>query len=379
MSTRFTMLALALALLAPATGVAGESVRPFGDVRGGFFATEREARDGTETDTDELKLRLRLGAEAKLSEEWLVRGRLAGRFTTEQDRSRIWIKAWAPTRTGLEDGDTTIDELYLRYAPADGNWSLRFGRFQSKFELMGVAAKSLDRNDSPNVDITWTDGLHWQYKLTPGWQSHLVLQSNVSSGTGQTARAPLSFDDNGSRITAFGALEASAPLGPLTQRVFAVTWMPETLATDGLGADKREDYYAWTAKLFAEWPVGAGGMRFGLGGEAGYAPNTPTESAVNAGSGGSADGVAGQLSFNLLDFAPGHNIGFVAGHVGAGWLLSPDFRNNDTLLEIRYQWRISKTWSMETRIRRREEIDIPASAPQERIDDDFYLRFSGRF
>lgn len=383
MSSRFMMLALAmavaLALLAPAPGESAESVRAFGDVRGGFYATEREARDGTESDTDELKLRLRLGVEAALSDAWLARGRLAGRFTTEQDRSRVWIKAWAPTRTGLEDGDTTIDELFLRYAPAGGDWSLRFGRFQSKFELMGVAAKSLDRNDSPNVDITWTDGLHWQYKLAPRWQSHLVLQSNVSSGTGPTARAPLAFDDNGSRITTFGALEATAPLGALKQRVFGVTWMPQSLATDGLGAEKREDYFAFTARLFAEWPVGTNGMRFGLGGEAGYAPNTPVESAVNAGTGGSADGAAGQVSLNLLDFAPGHNIGFVAGRVGAGWLLSPDFRNNDTLLEVRYQWRITKAWSMEARIRRREEIDIPASALQERVDDDVYVRFTGKF
>lgn len=356
-----------------------DRIHYFGDARIAFYASEREARDASETRDEGLRMRLRVGAETGLGDEWQLRGRLAGRYTTDQDRSRFWMKAWAPTRTGLDEGDATIDELFLRYAPADSDWSLRLGRFQGKFALLGVASKSFDRNDSPNVDITWTDGAHLQYEHGPSWRSHLVLQANASSGTGQTARAPLVFDDDGSRVTAFAALEATAPWGPLTQRLFAVTWMPDTLATDGLGATTRDDYFALTAKLFAEWPIGAGGMRGGIGGELGYAPNTPVESVVGAGGDASANGGAHQFSLNLYDFAPGHNIALVYGRAGAGWLISPDFRNNDRLHEIRYQWRFSKTWSMETRLRRREEISVPAGTPRARIDDDFYLRFTGRF
>ena len=377
--SRVAKILLPVALLLPAVAAAVEPPRFFGDTRFGVYATEREARDETETSEEALKLRLRLGAEAQLSERWQARGRLAGRFTTEQDRSRFWLKAWAPTPTGLEDGDATIDELYLHYAEPGADWSLRMGRFQSKFALPGVASKSLDRNDSPNVDITWTEGIHWQYRFMDEWKSHLVLQRNVSSGSGQTARRPLTFDDDSSVITTFAALEAATPLGPLTQRLFAVTWMPETLAPDGISADRRQDYFAFTAKLFAEWPVGTSGMRAGLGGEAGYAPNTPTKAVVNAGGNGSADGRATQFSMNLFDFSPGHNIAFVYGSAGAGWLISPDFRNNDQLLEIRYQWKFAKNWSIETRLRRREESKTPAGTRQARIDDDFYFRFTGRF
>jgi len=377
--SRYSTAVLALALLAATGALRAEPVNTFGDARFAFYASEREARDGTITNDEGLRLRLRIGAEKKLSDEWLLRGRLAGRFTTDQDRFRFWLKAWAPTRTGLEDGDSTLDELFLHYAPDGGDWSLRIGRFQSKFELMGVAAKSLDRNDSPNVDITWTDGLHWQYALTPKWRSHVVLQSNASNGTGQTARVPLSFDDDASTVTTFAALEASKPLGPLKQRVFAVTWMPSALATDGIDAARREDYITLTAKLFAEWPIGDSGMRGGLGGEAGYAPNTPRESVVGAGTGSSADGWARTFSMNLLDFMPNHHIAFIFGRAGAGWLISPDFRNNDRLLEIRYQWHLSKTLSMEARLRRREEIDLPPGVDDPRIDDDFYLRFSAKF
>ena len=377
--SRYSTAVLALALLAATGALRAEPVNTFGDARFAFYASEREARDGTITNDEGLRLRLRIGAEKKLSDEWLLRGRLAGRFTTDQDRFRFWLKAWAPTRTGLEDGDATVDEFFLRYAPAGADWSLRVGRFQSKFELMGVASKAMDRNDSPNMEVTWTDGLHWQYALTPQWRSHLILQSNASSGTGQAARAPLAFDDGASRVTTFAALEASKPLGPLKQRLFAVTWMPSTLATDGIDAERREDYLAFTAKLFAEWPIGNSGMRGGLGGEAGYAPNTPRESVVGAGAGRSADGWARTFSMNMLDFMPNHDIAFVFGRAGAGWLISPDFRNNDRLLEIRYQWRLSKTLSMEARLRRREEIDLPPGVDDARIDDDFYLRFSAKF
>ncbi len=234
----------------------------FGDARFAYAVSERETRESESLPReDDLRLRLRLGAETRLSEEWKMRGRLAGRFSTEQDSSRFWLKAWAPTRTGLELGDATIDELYLDYVPAGGNWSLRAGRFQGKFALKGIASKSFDRNNSPNTDINWTDGLHFTYGTNSTWRSHLVLQSNASNGSGQVARAPLTFDDNSSHITMFAAVEAAEPLGSITQRLFTVTYMPSTLATDGLEAPARDDYLAFTAKLFAEWPVGPDAWR----------------------------------------------------------------------------------------------------------------------
>lgn len=379
MSYRMTVAAVLAVVIAPSTALCAEAVDGFGDARLAFYASEREARDGTETKDEGLRLRLRVGAETQLADGWMLRGRVAGRFTTDQDRTRFWTNGWTPTRTGLDEGDAAVDELFIRYAPEGASWSLRAGRFQSKIELMGVAGKSLDRNDSPNVDITWTDGLHLQYALSPAWRTHLVLQNTTSNGTSQATRGPLVFDDSSSRITTFAALESTQPLGPLKQRVFAATWMPDALATDGVGEARREDYLTFTTKLFAEWPIGTDGMRGGLGGEAGYAPNTPVESTVNAGQGNSADGWAYQFSMNLFDFAPNHNIAFVYGRAGSGWLISPDFRNNDRLMEIRYQLVISKTLSMEARLRRREEIDVPDDASQERIDDDFYLRLSAKF
>jgi hypothetical protein len=356
-----------------------EALKFFGDMRGGRYASEREARDGTETDEDDFRVRLRLGAEAALGERWRLRGRLAGRYSTDQDRSRFWLKAWAPTRTGLELGDTTIDELYLAYAPPGADWSLRIGRFQGKFELNGIAAKSLDRNDSPNVDVTWTDGLHWQYRVAPAWTSHLILQHNVSSGTGTTARAPLSFSDDSSRVTVFTGLESNVAWGPVKQRMVALTWMPDTLAPAGTSDPRREHYLALTGRASAEWPLGNEGLRLRFGAELGWAPNTPERTAINSGTSGDADGRAAQFSMDALEFFKGHGIGFVYGRAGGGWLLSPDFRNNDRLLEVRYQWRFAEKWSMEARVRRREELEVPVGTLQARIDDDVYVRLTGKF
>jgi hypothetical protein len=373
-------LAAAMLVLAhtPAAMSADDTVRAFGDVRLVFFANERDARDRTLTKNEGLRMRLRAGAEGRISEDWLIRGRLAGRYSTDQDRMRYWFKSWAPTNTGLEDGDTTIDELYLRYAPSAADWSLRVGRFQSVFKLDDVTGKSLDRRDSSNVSVNWTDGVHLQYALTPAWRTHLILQYNDRDGTGSVARAPLDFSASGSRVTTFAGLESTARVGPVKQRMIGVTWIPDALATEGVGESRRDDYVALTARGTAEWPIEDSDMRGVIGVEFGYAPNTPRREVMNAGEGRSG-GWAKQFSMNLLDFVPRHDIGFAYGSIDPGWLISANFRANELLLEGRYRWRMREDLTMEVRLRRREERYLPEGVGRPRIDDDAYLRFTRRF
>lgn len=376
-SLQAVLAALLMSLAAPAS--ADDSWQLFGDARMAFYASERESRDGEETREEGLRMRLRLGAESRLDEDWLVRGRLAARYTTDQDRTRFWLKTWAPTRNGLEDGDATVDELFVRYAPSGANWWVRAGRFQSAFTLQDLMGKSLDRNNSPNMEIHWTDGVHWRYALSPDWDSHVVVQGNARQGNGAVARAPLTFDDSGSRASLFTAIESTTRRGPLTQRVIGLTWMPNALATEGLNEARRDDYITVTARTAAEWPLGPTGMRGVLAGEVGYAPNKPDEDVMNVGGGSAAGGVAGQFSMTIFDFAPRHDISFLYGWADAGWLISPDFRPNDLLMEIRYRWRFSERWTLDSRLRRREERGLPAGVENPRVDDDFYLRLTGRF
>ena len=78
------------------------------------------------------------------------------------------------------------------------------------------------------------------------------------------------------------------------------------------------------------------------------------------------------------DFAPRHHIGLAVGRVDAGWLLSPDFRPNDSLAEIRYQWQFRPKTSMEARVRQRRELEHPVGS-RARVEDDVYLRLSHKF
>jgi hypothetical protein len=376
-----TMPWLLLLALAMPVAQAAEGWQYGGDVRGGYFSLERTARDGGETESDEYKFRLRLSADRQLAETLSFRARLAGIWSSEQEDSSFYLRGY-PSRPGigLATGDATLDELYIRYAPVDSGWTLRVGRMQTKFELPGVASKGLDRNDSPNVDVTWTDGLHLtQSTWLDGWNTHFILQHNHEKGASVTARAPLDFSDSGSRVSLFAGLEATEDLGPIVQRVIGLTYMPDALAPDGVMQAVREDYTTLDAKLAAAWPVGDSGRKLVAGMEVAYAFDTPSGAAVGTGETGDSDGFAWQLAASIYDIKPGHHLAVVTGEAGGGWLLSPDFRNNDGLHEIRYQWKFTTDWSMEARYRIREELRVPVGAGDAREDRDIYIRITGKF
>lgn len=349
-----------------------------GDFRGGYFASEGTARDGSEYDQDAFNARLRLAVERGFNERWHVRTRLAGRFSSDQNGSDVYLRGYAPTRTGAAFGDITLDEAYLGYqAPEDG---LRFkvGRFQTAFAVPGVASKGLDRNDSPNIDIQWTDGVHLDIPVAGGWRGHVVGQYRHRNGSGGVAHAPLDFTDSGSRATVFLGLENKQPLGAITQRMLSVTWMPDSLAELGLGNPAREDYMTVDARVAAEWPLRVGGPKLVVGGEVGYALKTPLDVAVGTGGNGDTGGLAWQVLASVYDFAPNHNIGIAVGRADAGWLLSPDYRPNDRSAEIRYQWQFLPKTSMEARVRERRELEHPI-ATRERVDRDLYVRVTHKF
>ena len=349
-----------------------------GDLRGGWFASERTARDGTETDQDAFNARLRVAVERGLGEHWTVRTRVAGRFSSEQDGTDVYLRGYAPTRTGAAFGDITLDEAYLGYRAPDDGLRLRIGRFQSAFALPGVASKGLDRNDSPNIDINWTDGVHLDMPVAGGWRGHVIGQYRHRKGSGAVAHAPLDFSDDGSRATWFLGLENRQRIGPVTQRMVSLTWMPDSLADRGLGDPAREDYLAIDARIAAEWPLREGGPRFVAGAEIGYAPRTPRAGVVGTGSGGDAGGLAWQVLASVYDFAPRHHIGIAVGRADAGWLLSPDYRPNDRSAEIRYQWQFLPKTSMEARVRERTELEHPAGN-RARVDRDVYVRLTHKF
>jgi hypothetical protein len=349
-----------------------------GDLRGGWFASEQTARNGNETDHDAFNARLRVAIERSLGEGWTARTRIAGRFSSDQDGTHAYLRGYAPTRSGAAFGDVTLDEAYLGYQAPGNGLRLKLGRFQTAFAVPGVASKGLDRNDSPNIDVQWTDGLHLDMPVAGDWRGHVIAQYRHENGSGGVAHAPLDFRDDGSRATLFLGLENKQRVGPITQRMVSLTWMPDSLASHGLGNDVRDDYTAIDARIAAEWPLGDGGARFVTGAEVGYAFQTPQYMATNIGGSGDTGGFAWQVQASVYDFAPKHHIGVAIGRADAGWLLSPDYRPNDRSAEIRYQWQFLPKTSMEARFRERTELEHPA-ATRARVDRDVYLRITHKF
>lgn len=346
-----------------------------GDLRTGFFTQRHDDRDGSRDGTDELAARLRLGASDRVSPTLRAVARIATRYSTYNSHPRFAFFDHIPDTDGLRSGDATFDLLSLAWTPAPG-WLVEAGRWQAAFELAGIAGGSLDRSDSPNVDITWTDGIHARYQGDSGWDAHAILQYNAAAGATSVRLPPLDFSGDGSRVTAFFALENQQHAGPIVQRAFDVTYLPQSLRADGIAAAGVEDYWAFVGRLAAEWPAGARGMRFLAGAELGYAPDTPGRGAVGLSGTGDAGGAAWQLSVNLLDVVPGHSIAYQHGRAQAGWLVSPDFRANEVLNEVRYEWAMPRGRVLTVRYRYREDLEVPETASQRRRDQDLFVRCS---
>jgi hypothetical protein len=127
-------------------------------MRSSFFSLNRDDRDGREESTHELRFRPRIGVRTKFNEQWRMQVRFAGRYSTHGSNFHFEIFDHIPMQDGLRQGDSTLDEIYAEYGPVNA-WEIRVGRFQSRALLRGVAEKSLDREDSPFTNITWTDGV----------------------------------------------------------------------------------------------------------------------------------------------------------------------------------------------------------------------------
>ncbi len=241
----------------------------------------------------------------------------------------------------------------------------------------GVYAKSLDRNDSNNVNVTWTDGFHGSYRADNGWQSHFILQRNAAEGTGSIRRGQLDFDDSDARNTYFLGFENTRSWGRIVQRGLDVSYLPASMLKDGDKSGRREDYWGMVGRFAFSWPRRREGTRLRAGLEMGYAPKVPTP--AGAGLGEKPDGLAWDVVASIMDFKPGHSIGINYAGTGHGWLMSPQFRPNEDLCEVRYQWRPKKLPLFEWRVRWREDLVQPVDTLRKRDMFDMYLRLTWEF
>jgi len=354
---------------------AGDWVTVIGDVRGGAYGSRTENRNASFSETQDVRARLRVGVQGIFSEHLRGTVRFAGHYSDEQTSTRFSLHEYNDSRAF---GQSTLDIANLEYVP-NPSWSITLGRMQTKFELDGVAKKSLDRNDSPNVDIDFTDGLHVVKKIEGGWRLHGIVQHNPERESTNVTRRPVDFADSSARQTLFLALENKQASGLFAQRGIDLTVIPNALLETGSANGPREDYYGLVGRMALRWPEIGGGSSFLWGIEVGYAPKTPQKAALKLGGSDRVGGMAWQTSFNLLDIFPNHSIGLVLGMADGGWLISPDFRENERLAEIRYQWKINKSLSLESRVRERVETDKQTTAAQRREGTDYYVRLTYKF
>lgn len=164
--------------------------------------------------------------------------------------------------------------------------------------------------------------------------------------------------------------------GPINQQGFDITYMPKSLMKDGGRNGRIENYTTFVGRFAASWPEGSTGRRLNVAGEIGYAPETPSRAAMGLAGTGDTDGLAWLVSASVVDFRQDHSVGINYGRADAGWLLSPQYRENEEAIEIRYMWRRSRNLAIDIRGRWREELEQLENAARKRQELNVFARFT---
>ncbi len=343
------------------------------DVRGSISWSDFELDDGESDRGAEIVGRIRFEGKWNPLESLRLTARIALVCADDSCDPELTFESGVAGNS-IDTGIIALDELFLQWFRTE-RFNLAAGRLQTKFVTRGgVFAKSLDRNNSNNASINWTDGLHGT--LTgKGWIAHLILEYNDEEGAGSVRRSPLDFSTSKSEITYFIAFENTKPFGYIVQRGIDISYLPDSL----LKNDGRENYWGIVARVAARFPLGARNRRLKVAGEVGYAPETPTRLATGTGTRGDTDGLAWNVSASVMDIVPRHSIGLLYGQTESGWLLSPQFGNNEEQIEARWSWRIAKSLTVDARIRQRQDLHRHLDAKRKRRNLDVFVRATWQF
>lgn len=368
---------------APAFAAESNAWEFSGDLRAMYSASWRDTRAGGESDSGTFGSRLRMRLRRDLDDNWRIQGRFAATIEDSGNDAEFYLRPERESATAVDPGTATLDELFIQYRSDDRRTEFRFGRMQSTMTLPLITSKSLDRNQASNINIGWTDGVYIGRQVTEDWKATLTTQFNSHEGNGTVTRGPLNFSDSGSRVSVFSTLESDAEIGPIFMRALTLTWYPNALAADGTQMARREDYTAATFKVAAGWDVGhalgQAGTRLVVAGSMGQAFNRPGNSVLGLPGGGEADGFAWHLGADLVDLWPRHTVGVVVGQADAGWLISNDYRQNDSLAEFRWSWQVTGPLRLQFRARWRQEQELRAGALIAQRDRDMRLRATWKF
>lgn len=349
------------------------------DLRANYNYADLDLLNPAGDTIDNARLRWRVGGSWRFTDRFRLGARLAGLCSTDDCNPEFILQPDLPARTSIDDGQITLDELYLHFYRTE-RFDVAAGRLQTKFVARGgVFAKSMDRNDSNNQRVNWTDGLHSTFRAANGWASHLVLQHNSEDGPSSVREFPLDFADSRARWTGFLAFENLERQGFILQRALDISYLPKSLLKDGLFSSRREDYYGIVLRGAGRWPMRSEGPRLRVSAEIGYAPETQTKAAEGIAGGGDVGGMAFATTISVMDFLPRQSIGINFARTDPGWLLSPQYRKNQELFEIRYLWRRNRQVAVDIRGRWRKDLREITAVGRIRHEFDIYLRVTRGF
>ena len=155
--------------------------------------------------------------------------------------------------------------------------------------------------------------------------------------------------------------------------------MPASLSESGINGGPVADYWGAVARVAARWPVRSESWRLRLSSELGYAPTTPTNLAAGIAGSGDTGGLAWNVTASIMDFLPNHSIGINYARTEAGWLISPQYTDNERLLELRYMWRPTDRLTLDVRGRWRNDLTQIIIDDPNRDRFDFYARITWSF
>jgi len=357
------------------------------DARAVYSGYEKQLNNGELIRDTDLLIRIRGDAVATISDNLRAGFGIAGTCSISNCGADFTLQADLPSSTGLNKGQITIDEMYLHWLSDEPHrFKLSIGRMQTRSVLKtGVFNKSLDRINSNNARINWTDGVHAAYQFNNGWTSNFIMQYNSSEGSGNVYHDAIDFSDSNARKSYFASFESNQEASGVTQRSIGISYLPSAMLSSQSTAQDvtqyHDDYLGVVGKIAWLWPKKNTGYTLRGGFELGYSPSLPSQDVVGIKDEENVSGLAWNAVFNIMDIYPGQNFGINYAHTGAGWQLSPQYAPNKKLLEIRYQWQLKSETLFEARLRWQDELEDSVindhSIPDNQVD--FYVRLTRSF
>ncbi|MFU8859262.1 MAG: hypothetical protein ACNA8K_02455 [Cyclonatronaceae bacterium] len=348
-----------------------------GDIRTGYFGIIGENRDGSSADFHEIRNRSRIGIRYTPHKRVTFQVRYAIRVNSRDLELKPGLHTTEPGNGGLLMGEGAFDEGYLHIAFSD-RFSTRIGRFQASYAIGGVISNAIIRNDSPNVDVEWTDGALIAFIPATGWNADLVVQWHHKNAPSNTYRSPMDMDNSDTPFTFFSHIRKSFKDNVIRYAALDVIYSPDALIKTTAG--NRGNYSAAALKTQLGWDLSSSRSLL-WGGEIAYSLNRPDETVVRMGNtdGKKAGGLGFQTNLSIQNLLEGHNLGFIAAILEPSLLTSADYWNNTLLFEVRHTYRFTERLSAETRLRYRGDHRQLSGADQKRWQLFPYARLTYRF